>query len=248
MLIVESPSSFPNNRVIITNMTTFELISAPRTLFGRKTKQLRAKGIVPANIFGKKIKSLAIELESGKLLDTMRLAGETGLIHLKIKGDDKTHPVLVSGYAQDPVTGSMLHVDFHEVDLTQKTTATVPLKVVGESEAVKGGMVLAIMKNELEVEALPTDLPDVIEVDISSLTEVGMTIHAKDLKFDRSKVTVEIADEEPIATIQEPAKEEVVVPPEPVDLSAETSAKAEGEETKPAEGEVKPEEPKPEAK
>ncbi len=224
-------------------MTTFELNASTRTLFGRKTKQLRKKGIVPANIFGKKIKSLAIELESGVLLDTMRKAGETGLIHLKIKGDNSVHPVLVSGYAQDPVTDAMLHVDFHEVDLKQKTTASVPLKAVGESEAVKGGMVLVMFKNELEVEALPTDLPDSIEVDISGLTEVGSTILAKDLKFDRSKVTVEIGDEEPIATIQEPAKEEVV-----------EAAPAEGEATeggeKPAEGDAKPAEgeAKPEAK
>jgi large subunit ribosomal protein L25 len=226
-------------------MTTFELSANTRTLFGRKTKQLRSKGLVPANIFGKKIKSLAIELQSSTLLDTMRKAGETGLIHLKIKGDDKAHPVLVSGYAQHPVTGAMLHVDFHEVDLKQKTTATVPLKAVGESEAVKGGMVLVMFKNEIEVEALPTDLPDSIEVDISGLTEVGMTIHAKDLKVDRSKVTLSIEAEEPIVTIQEPAKEEVVeaAPAEgeegaaPADSSAEASAKAEGD----AKAESKPE-------
>ena len=222
-------------------MTTFELIANTRTLFGRKTKQLRKKGIIPANIFGKKIKSLAIELESGVLLDTMRKAGETGLIHLKIKGDNAVHPVLVSGYAQDPVTDSMLHVDFHEVDLKQKTTATVPLKAVGESEAVKGGMVLVMFKNELEVEALPTDLPDSIEVDISSLTEVGSTILAKDLKFDRSKVTVEIGDEEPIATIQEPAKEEVVE-------AAPSEGEAPADAAKPAEGEAKADAPAPEAK
>lgn len=191
-------------------MTTFELTANARTLFGRKTKQLRKKGIIPANIFGKKIKSIAIELEQSILLDTMRKAGETGLIHLKIKGEDKVHPVLVSGYAQDPVTDRMLHVDFHEVDLKQKTTATVPLKVIGESEAVKAGMVLVMMKNELDVAALPTDLPDSIEVDITSLTEVGASILIKDLKFDRSKVEVELDGEEVVATIQEPAKEEVV--------------------------------------
>ncbi len=215
-------------------MTTFELSASTRTIFGRKTKQLRKKGLVPANIFGKKIKSMAIELESSVLLDTMRKAGETGLIHLKVKGDDKSHAVLVSGYAQDPVSGAMLHVDFHEVDLKQKTTATVPLKAVGESEAVKSGMVLVMMKNELDVEALPTDLPDSIEVDISVLTEVGMSILAKDLKIDRSKVTLTVEDEETIATIQEPAKEEVV-----------EVAPAEGEvvegEAKPAEGDAKPE-------
>lgn len=222
-------------------MTTFELKAATRTLFGRKTKQLRNKGIIPANIFGKKIKSLAIELEKSGLLDVMRKAGETGLIHLKIAGDDKVHPVLISGYAQHPVTDQMLHVDFHEVDLKQKTTATVPLHTVGESSAVKSGMVLVMFKNELEVEALPTDLPDSIEVDISGLTEVGMTIHGKDIKVDRTKVTLSIEDEEPIITIQEPAKEEVVEVA-PVEEGAAASEK-------PAEGEAKPaDDKKPESK
>jgi len=224
-------------------MTTFELSANTRTIFGRKTKQLRKKGLIPANIFGKKIKSLAIELEGQGLLDTMRKAGETGLIHLKIKGDDKVHPVLISGYAQHPVTDEMLHVDFHEVDLKQKTTATVPLHAIGESEAVKSGMVLVMFKNEIEVEALPTDLPDSIEVDISGLTEVGMTILAKDLKVDRSKVTLSIEDEEPIITIQEPAKEEVVeaAPAEGTEVAAT------GDAAKPAEGEAKTD-AKPEAK
>jgi large subunit ribosomal protein L25 len=170
----------------------------------------------------------------------MRKAGETGLIHLKVKGDDKVHPVLISGYAQHPVTDAVLHVDFHEVDLKQKTKAMVPLKTVGDSEAVKGGMVLVMFKNEVEVEALPTDLPDMIEVDISGLTEVGMSIHAKDLKVDRSKVTLDIEDEEPVITIQEPAKEEVVEA-----APAEGEAASESAEAKPAEGEAKAE---PEAK
>ncbi|MFH2085230.1 MAG: 50S ribosomal protein L25 [bacterium] len=220
-------------------MTIFELAASTRTLFGRKTKQLRKKGIVPANIFGKKIKSLGIEIEKGILLDTMRKAGETGLIHLKIKGDDKTHPVLVSGYAQDPVTGDMLHVDFHEVDLKQKTKAMVPVKTVGVSPAVDTGNILVMFKNEIEVEALPTDLPDVIEVDISGLAEVGAHILAKDLKVDRSKVTLDIEGDAQIVAIQEPTKEEVVVPAAPAE--GEEAAPTEGEESKPAEGETKPE-------
>lgn len=230
-------------------MSTFELSADVRQVFGRKTKQLCAKGIVPGNIFGKKIKSLAIEIAKPGLIDVMRQAGETGLIHLKIKGDDKSHPVLVSGYAQNPVSGEMLHVDFHEVDLTQKTTAMVPVKAVGESPTIASGNLLVMLKNEIEVEALPTDLPDVIEVDVTGLLEVGSHVLAKDLKVDRSKVTLSVEDEEMIVTIQEPAKE-----PEPVVAAKEAPTegeaaegegeKSEGGETKPEEGEKKPEEPK----
>jgi large subunit ribosomal protein L25 len=219
-------------------MTTFELSAKTRTLLGRKTKQLRKQGIIPANIFGKNLKSLSIQLDHTSLLDTMRKAGETGLIHLKVEGDKATHPVLVSGYAQDPVSGAMLHVDFHEVDLKQKTTATVPVKTVGESPAVKSGNVLVMLKNELDVEALPTDLPDSIEVDITHLTEVGMSILAKDLKVDRSKVELDIEDDETIITIQEPAKEEVIEAP--VVTEGESAAPATEGTDKPKEGDTKP--------
>ncbi len=227
-------------------MTTYELKADPRTVFGRKTKQLRNKGLVPGNIFGKKIKSLAIELDKTVLVDIMRQAGETGLIHLRVKGEDAARPVLVAGYAQNPVSDEILHVDFHEVDLKQKTKAAVPVHTIGESPAVEAGNILVVLRNEIEVEALPTDLPDAIEVDIAGLLEVGDTVHAKDLKVDRSKVTLEIEDEEPIVTIQEPAKEEVVEEPVAEGEAAATEGEkpAEGAEAKPAEGEAKPEEKK----
>lgn len=223
-------------------MSNFKLKATTRTLFGRKLRALRKTGVIPANIFGKKIKSLAIQLDAKILKETLKQAGETNLIDLTV-GEGKSHPVLVAGYAQDPVSGELLHVDFHEVDLSVKTTAMVPLKAVGESEAVKAGNVLILQKNELEVEALPADLPSAIEVDLTVLTEVGATIHAKDLKLDRTKVKLLVEDEELIATVQEPAKEEVA--PVASEEAADTAeASAEGKEA-PAEGEApKAEEPK----
>lgn len=226
-------------------MTTYELKAQKRTILGKKVKSLRQSGVVPANVFGKKNPSLAIQLDHKTLLTTLRQAGETSLIQLKIEGEGKTRPVLVAGYAQNPVSGAMLHVDFHEVDLTEKTKATVPVRTVGESPAVQGGNVLVLQRNEIEVEALPTDLPDVIEVDVTGLTEVGQSILAGDLKVDRSKVKLEIDDAETIVTIQEPAKEEVVAPP-----AAEEGETPAGAETPAAEGaEKSPEAPaKPEEK
>lgn len=195
-------------------MSNFSLEAQKRSITGRKVRALRRTGQTPANIFGKKIQSLAIQVETKLLKATLKNAGETNLIDLKVEGDKKNHPVLVSSYSQDPVSGDLLHVDFHEVDLNVKTTAMVPLHTIGESDAVKSGNVLVLQKNELEVEALPADLPSSIEVDITVLSEVGSTIHAKDLKIDRTKVTLLVDPEEVIATVQEPAKEEVVATPE----------------------------------
>lgn len=210
-------------------MNAYTLSAKPRKLFGRKVKSLRRTGIVPGNVFGAKTKSIAVQADLKTVVDTLKKAGETSLIELKIEGETKSHHVLVAGYAQDPVSGALLHVDFHEVDLTVKTKAAVPVKATGESPAVAEGKVLVMFRNEIEVEALPADLPDAIEVDVTGLTEVGATIHAKDLKVDRSKVTLEIGDDEPVATIQEPAKVEEVAPVAPADSSTEASAKAEGE-------------------
>ncbi len=209
-------------------MSNFTVKATTRTALGRKVRALRKTGVVPANIFGKKMKSLSIQIEIKALKDILKKAGETSLIDLVVDSG-KPHPVLVAGYAQDPVSSELLHVDFHEVDLNVKTTAMVPLKPVGESEAVKAGNVLALQRNEIEVEALPADLPSEIEVDITVLTEVGATIHAKDLKLDRSKVTLMVEDEEVIATIQEPAKEEEVVVAAPAEGEA-AAAPAEGAE------------------
>lgn len=215
-------------------MSNYSVKANIRTALGRSVRALRRTGVVPGNIFGKKIKSVSIQVEEKALKDVLKKAGETNLIDITVDGG-KNHPVLVAGYSQDPVTGALLHVDFHEVDLNVKTTAMVPLKAVGESEAVKAGKVLVLQRNELEVEALPANLPNEIEVDITTLVEVGSTIHAKDLKLDRSKVSLMVEDEEVIATIQEPAVEEALVAPEGAEAEA---APADGE------GAPKAEEPK----
>ncbi|HBD02554.1 MAG: 50S ribosomal protein L25/general stress protein Ctc, large subunit ribosomal protein L25 [Microgenomates group bacterium GW2011_GWC1_46_16] len=230
-------------------MSNYALTAQKRTATGRKVKALRRDGIIPANIFGKKITSQSIQVAAKPLVETLKKAGETALINLTVEGDKAAHPVLISGYSQNPVTNALLHVDFHEVDLTVKTTAMVPLKAIGEAPAIAAGNILVMLKNEVEVEALPADLPDIIEVDVTSLAEVGAHILAKDLKFDRTKVKLDLEDEEQIVVIQEPAKE-----PEPVVVAEEAPAEgeaapAEGEGTKPAEGEAaKPEDKKEEPK
>lgn len=222
-------------------MSNYSLSAKPRKLFGRKVKSLRRDGVIPGNVFGSRTKSVAIQIDQKELLKIIRAAGETNLIDLKVEGESKSRPVLVAGYAVDPVSSVILHADFHEVDLTVKTTATVPVKAIGTAPAVASGNVLVIMRNEIDVEALPADLPDVIEVDVNGLTEVGMSVHAKDLKVDRTKVTLDIEDEETIVTVQAPAKEEEPVVAAPVE-GAEAVSGENQKGPEPAEGQ------KPEAK
>ena len=154
----------------------------PRTVNGRKVKTLRKAGLIPGNVFGKKIKSFAVQVDAKKFAQLFSQAGETSLIYLTL-ADNHQHPVLISGIQRHPVTGDILHIDFRQVVLTEKVKAMIPLALTGESSAVKdknGVLVQAV--NEIEVEALPTDFPENFLLDISSLMEIGDSLLLKDLK------------------------------------------------------------------
>ena len=194
-----------------------------RTVTGRKVKQLRRQGLIPANVFGKKIKSFPIQTDSKTFIKIFDEVGETGIVDVSV-GEEK-YPCLITGYAADPVTGNILHVDFHNVSLKEKVTATIPLHVVGEAPAVKNeGGVLNQSLHEIEVEALPTDLPEAIEIDVTHLENIGDAIAIKDIKFD-SKLEVKVDVETVVLVINEPAKEEVVeAPPAEAEVIGETEA------------------------
>lgn len=213
----------------------------PRKITGRAVKVLRRQGLVPANVFGKKRKSVSVQLSAEALAKIYKAAGETSIINLQVEGEKEQHPVLISGIQFHSVTGLPLHADFHEVDLTQKVTATVPLELLGESPAVTDlGGVIVQQLNEIEVEALPMDLPDKLTLDISSLKEFGDTLTIADLKVDATKIQIEVPAETIVVQAQEPQKEEEPAPV--VEEGTEGETPAEG-----AEGETK-EEGKPEAK
>ena len=170
-------------------MEKHKLKAEKRKIIGRKVKKLRQEGILPANIYGKGIKSLTVQISVKDFLKVYQEAGETGVIELSV-GDGESHPVLVHNLQFHPVTGQPLHVDFHQVSLTEKVRATVPVVTKGTAPAVaqKTGVLLTPL-DEIEVEALPGDLPEHIEVDISSFAEVDQEIKISDLKIPE-KVTV----------------------------------------------------------
>lgn len=159
-----------------------------RTISGRKVKNLRKTGILPANIYGKKLKSQAIQVSQKDFSSALARAGETGLIELLV-GEDK-HPVLIHNIQYHPVTSTPIHADFLQVDLKEKVTAKVAVVLAGEAPAVKDkvGVLLTIL-SEIEVEALPADLPDKLEIDISNLSAVDQSIKVEQLKVsDKIKI------------------------------------------------------------
>ena len=204
-----------------------------RTITGRKVKQLRQSGLIPANIFGKKIKSTAISLDSKEFSTVYEQAGETQLIDLIL--EKKTNPVLISEIQIHPVTNDILHIDLHQVDLKEKVTATIPLVFINESPAEKQALGTVVKEvQEIEVTALPSDLPEHIDVDLSTLSEVDQSIHLKDLQFDRSKIETDQDPELILVKVEPPQKEEVIVAPVSTEaVSTEETKEAPTEEAVP---------------
>lgn len=209
------------------------LNATKRTVFGRKVKKLRSEGKIPASVFGASTQSISLTLERVAFQKLFRKAGETTLVDLYIEGEKQPRPVLITHVQTHPVKDTLVHVDLHQVDLTKAVTAPIPVTLIGESAAVKDkAAILVTVLSEIEVEALPTDLPDRIEVDISKLVEFGDSIHVKDLSVDRKKVKVLIGEDETVITVQEPKEEIEEVPPPaggPAEGEAEVAPVVEGE-------------------
>jgi len=198
---------------------TKQIISIPaelRTVTGRKVRSLRHSGLTPASIYGHEFKPLSVQFNSALLQSTFSHAGESTLVEVVI-GEDK-YPVLFKNPQYHPLTSALLHVDCHKVNLKEKIVATVPIEFIGESLAVKNGNVLVPILDEIEVEALPTDLPEKFIVDISSLTDIGQMITVADLKNDSTKVEIKTDLTSAIVKTEAPKVEE-----EPVVLEAEVA-------------------------
>lgn len=222
-------------------MNKFVLKAEKRLLTGSKVKKLRRQNILPANVFGKTVTSQSLQVSEVEFNRVFKDAGETSLIWLKIEGEDKERPTLVKNITHNPVTGKKLHVDFHQVNLKEKVSANVPVEIVGEVQLIKDGQaVLEINLHEIEVEALPTDIPESLVFDISGLAEIGNLLKVSDAKLPEG-VTLLTDPEKTVVAIGAPQKEEapLEVVPE-VEEGATGAVPVEGEA--PKEGE-KPAEP-----
>jgi len=221
-----------------------QLTVQKREVTGRKVKHLRSKGVIPGNIYGADVTSQAVSFDELAFRDVFKEAGETHIVNLTVDGEKSVRPTLIYQVQQDPISRQLLHVDFRQVNLKEKITAVIPLELMGESEAEDKGAVILTLKNELEVEALPTDLPETLEVDISKLKEVGNVLTVADIKVDADKVKILLESDEVLVKAEEPKEEEVVEPePEAVEEGAEeVVAEEEGKEVKEGVKEEKKEE------
>ena len=178
-------------------MDRLSLKADERKVLGKKVKNLRKDGILPGHVFGKGLDTEVVAVNTKDFLKTFHLAGETGLIDLKI-GAEKVRPVLIREVQYDPVSDNPIHIDFYQVNLSEKVKVSVPVVQIGvQPESVHLGETIVLQTvNELEVEALPTDLPEKIEVDITSLKEIDDAITVGQLSLDKEKITIHADPEE----------------------------------------------------
>ncbi len=226
-------------------MTRPKLQAEKRKILGRKVKKLRREGILPANLYGKGIKSESIQVSLKDFQKIYQEVGETGLIDLEI--DSTIRPVLIRNVQVHPVKGEPLHADFRYVSLTEKTTVSVPIEISGESPAVEQGIGVLIQPiSELEVEALPQDLPERLVVDISKLVNVDDAITVGEIEVDKKKIEIKADPSQIVVKIGPLEKEEVAPPPTKEALPEEMPSEgAVSEGGLPAEEEIeKPQEEK----
>lgn len=239
-------------------MKRVKLTVEKRKVLGKKVKKLRKDGILPCNIYGKDIKSIAVQVPFKDFEKVFKEAGETGLVDLEM--GDTSKPVLIHNVQYDYLTRIPLHADFYQVNLKEKVKTMAPLIMVGEAKAVseKVGIVLQPL-SEVEVEALPEDLPENIEVNVEYLALINDQITVADLKLpkgvavltDPAQTVVKIAElvskeaqeqAEAEKAAAEAAKEEAPAEGGVEGEAATKEAKPEGEETKEVKEEVEPEE------
>lgn len=232
-------------------MDRLSLKAEERNILGKQVKKLRLNGFIPAHVFGNKVETEHVSVKQADFNKVYREAGETGLIDLRI-GEEKVRPVMIRGLQFDPLKGTPLHIDFYQVNLKEKVTVPVPLELIGdEPEKVGSGEAVVIQPmSEVEVEALPTEIPEKIKVDISSLKEIDDVILVSALQVPEG-VTI-LADPEAVVAKLDTAISEETQRLMKEEAEQQAAAQAEGEEAPtegeaPAEGETTTEENKEES-
>lgn len=219
---------------------TLELKAETREIIGKKTKTLRQKGFIPAIVYGPGRKAISLQVNYEDFRKILEQAGESTLIKLNI--EDHIKDVLIHEISKDPIDDRFIHVDFYEVRMDKAIKAEVSLVFDGEAPAVKN-LEGILIKNvtEVEVEALPKDLPHEIRVDISGLDSFEKHIRIKDLNLP-SGVKITNDPEEVVLLVKPPRTEQELkeLEEKPIEKVEEVEKVSE----KPVEGEESIEETK----
>jgi large subunit ribosomal protein L25 len=172
-------------------------------LGSRRTRRLRSQGLIPGVMYGKG-HARPISIPERELRSAM--TGPSGLhaiLDVVIEGQTTVHPSILAEYQQHPIRGTIIHIDLREVRLDQPIHATVVVHLVGEAVGVKSGGMLSLVAREVHVEALPTDVPEHIDVDVTNM-EVGDVLRLADVRPIENVTFLDDPHETVIATVSVP--------------------------------------------
>ena len=208
-----------------------ELTAEKRTVLGKQVKQLRRQGWVPGVMYGHSFDPVSVQFEQSSLRRVLSQVGGSQLVRIKVKGRKQPEMALVRDVQRDSIRGTLLHVDFYRVKMTERLTAEVPLMIVGESPVVERqeGVVLHGV-SVVEVECLPGDLVDAIEVDLSDLVELDQVLYVRDLAIPAGLELLTDPDEVIARVVlvreeeEEEEEEEEMVVPEAEEIEVITAA------------------------
>ena len=175
-----------------------------RNVLGKKVKRLREEGVLPANIYGRGLPSIAIQIDSRDFRKVVLSVGIRSMFQLLVEGESDPRHVLVRQLARSGGTGDPIHVDFYQVDLDRPIQTTVAINLVGIAPAVSdlAGTLLQHLET-VQVRCLPLDIPDSFEVDVSSLNTFEDSIKITDVNFPEG-VEILISEDTSIAGVQPP--------------------------------------------
>lgn len=217
------------------------LMAEPRTIHGKKVKRLRREGLVPGVVYGPVIdETVSVSVISRDFGKFYMAHGHSTIFTLQWDGGSQ--PVLIREVQRDPVRQDILHIDFFAPNMNVVLRQMVPVAIHHGAEELEAGGVLQHVLNEIEVEALPSDLPAEILVDISHLTAVGDAVHVRDIQAPE-KVTIisdpdltvasiipEVVEEAPEETVEDEEAETVEATAEGGEAAEEGEEASSGEE------------------
>lgn len=212
-------------------METINLQAKNRDITGRKVSELRDQDMIPAIVYGKAIQPKNISLLAKDFDKVFKQAGDTTVIDLQIDEPKANHKVLIQNVDYTPIRDRINHVELLAISLTDKVKVSIPVVLINTAVAEKLGGNLIVNLDEIEIEALATDLPHQIEIDCSVFTEFGHTIYIRDLQLNKNIKILEELDS-PIVSFDEPEKIEEEAKPVTEEAASETATAPHAEESK----------------
>lgn len=214
-------------------MKAIELEAKHRSKTGKgAARSLRRQGLIPAIFYGKDAPPRPLALDSLELKRKLtKVRSENIIFALKIRDDDQTVDkiAMLREIQTDPLKREIIHTDFYEIAMDKKISLKVPLRINGRAKGIEEGGILQTVTREIELECLPTDIPEFIEVDVSQL-DIGESIHVKDLAL-RSTFRILADDSLTLVTVVPPEAEEKAAAPEEEEKE-EVTAESEATPTK----------------